>query len=41
MENLEGLLFAWLFVVRHGRDSSDVTLAFEDAQVVQIVMDDE
>ena len=28
-------------VVRHGRDSSDVTLAFEDAQVIQTVMDDE
>ena len=27
--------------VRHGRDSSDVTLAFEDAQVIQTVMDDE
>ena len=26
--------------VRHGRDSSDVTLAFEDAQVIQTVMDD-
>jgi hypothetical protein len=28
-------------VVRHGRDSSDVTLAFEDAQVIQTVMDDD
>jgi hypothetical protein len=27
--------------VRHGGDSSDVTLAFEDAQVIQTVMDDE
>ena len=27
--------------VRHGRDSSDVTLVFEDAQVIQTVMDDE
>ena len=27
--------------VRHGRDSSDVILAFEDAQVIQTVMDDE
>ena len=27
--------------VRHGRDSSDVTLAFEDAQVIKTVMDDE
>jgi hypothetical protein len=34
----------WLFgrlFVRHGRDNSDVTLAFEDAQVIQTVMDDE
>ena len=28
-------------VVRHGGDSSDVTLAFEDAQVIQTLMDDE
>ena len=28
-------------VVCHGRDSSDVTLAFEDAQVIQTLMDDE
>jgi hypothetical protein len=28
-------------VVCHGPDSSDVTLAFEDAQVIQTVMDDE
>jgi hypothetical protein len=44
LENLEGPIFAWLFVrlvVRHGRNSSDVTLAFEDAQVIQTVMDDE
>ena len=27
--------------VRPGRDSSDVTLAFEDAQVIQTVMDNE
>ena len=26
-------------VVRNGHDSSDVTLAFEDAQVIQTVMD--
>jgi hypothetical protein len=26
---------------RHGHDSSDVTLAFEDAQVIQTLMDDE
>ena len=32
-------LVVWL-VVRHGRDSFDVTLAFEDAQVIQTVMDD-
>ena len=30
----------WVFV-RHGHNSSDVTLAFEDAQVIQTVMDDE
>jgi hypothetical protein len=30
----------WL-VVCHGRNSSDVTLAFEDAQVIQTVIDDE
>jgi hypothetical protein len=44
LENLEGTIFAWLVVrsvVRHGLDSSDVTLAFEDAQVIQTVMDDE
>ena len=38
LENLEGSIFAWLFVwlfVCHGRDSSDVTLALEDAQVVR------
>jgi hypothetical protein len=40
LENLEGTIFAWL-VVRHGHDSSDVTLAFEDAQVIKTVMDDE
>ena len=37
-------MFAWLFgwlVVCHGCNSSDVTLAFEDAQVIQTVMDDE
>ena len=28
-------------VVRHGQDSSDVTLAFEDAQVIKTVIDDE
>ena len=28
-------------VVRHGLDSSCVTLAFEDAQVIKTVMDDE
>ena len=33
LKNLEGSIFAWslLFVVRHADDSSDVTLAFEDA----------
>ena len=33
-------LVGWSFV-RHGGDSSDVTLAFEDAQVIQTLMDDE
>jgi hypothetical protein len=37
---LFGCLAVWL-VVRHGPDSSDVTLAFEDAQVIQTVIDDE
>ena len=27
-------------VVRHGHDSSDVTLAFEDAQIIHTLMDD-
>ena len=32
LNNLEGSIFAWLFVVvRHADDSSDVTLVFEDA----------
>ena len=31
-------LFGCLFEC-HGRDSSDVTLAFEDAQVIQTLMD--
>ena len=32
LTNLEGPIIAWLlFVVRHADDSSDVTLAFEDA----------
>ena len=35
LKNLEGSIFAWLFgrlfVVCHADDSSDVTLAFEDA----------
>ena len=38
LENLEGPIFAWLFgwsVGRHGCDSSDVTLALEDAEVVR------
>ena len=35
-----GRSVGWFFV-RHGGDSSDVTLAFEDAQVIQTVMDDE
>ena len=42
LENLEGSIFVWLvgrlvgrLFVRHGRDSSDVTLALEDAQVVR------
>ena len=39
MEYLEGTIFAWLSFVRHGRDSSDVILAFEDAQVIQTLMD--
>ena len=44
IENLKGSIFAWLFGcsgVCHGGDSSDVTLAFEDAQVIQTLMDDE
>ena len=44
LTNLEGSIFAWLFgwlvVVCHGGDSSDVTLAFENAQVIQTLMDD-
>ena len=35
-----GCLVICLFVC-HGRDSSDVTLAFEDAQVILTLMDDE
>ena len=44
MENLGGSIFAWLFVCclfgwfdgcHHVGDSSDVTLAFEDAQVIK------
>ena len=37
-------LVVWLvgcLFVCHGRDSSDVTLAFEDAQLIQALMDDE
>ena len=48
IENLEGSIFAWLFVqsvgrsvICHGGDNSDVTLAFEDAQSIQTLMDDE
>ena len=37
---LVGWSFGWL-VVCHGHDSSDVTLAFEDAQVIQTLMDDD
>ena len=33
-------LFNRLFVFRHGGDGSDVTLAFEDAQVIQSSMND-
>ena len=32
-------MVVWSFV-RHGRDSSDVTLSFEDAQGIQTLMDD-
>ena len=48
LKNLEGSIFAWLFVclvvwlvVRQAGDTSDVTLSFEDAQVFQTLMDDE
>ena len=44
LTNLEGSIFTWLFVwlvvVCHGGYSSYVTLAFEDAQVIQTLMDD-
>ena len=38
LQNLDGSIFAWLlFVVCwDADDSSDVTLAFEDAQVIQL-----
>ena len=35
-----GCLVVWL-VVCHSRNSSDVILAFEDAQVIRTLMDDE
>ena len=37
LENLEGSIFAWLFgcLVGNVGNSSDVTLAFEDAQIIQ------
>ena len=39
MENLEGSVFGWLFgrlfVYPHVGNSSDVTLAFEDVQVIR------
>ena len=39
LKNLEGSiftwLFGWLFGCRHSGDSSNVTVAFEDAQVIQ------
>ena len=43
LTNLEGSIFAWLFVwllfvVCHG-DVTVVTVAFEDAQVIQTLMD--
>ena len=44
LKNLEGSIFARLFgwsFGRHGGNSSDVTLAIEDAQVIQTLMDDE
>ena len=48
MKNQEGSLFAWLFVPFFGQlvvccsgNSSDITLAFEDDQVIQTLMDDE
>ena len=44
LKNLEGSIFAWLFVwlvaIRHADNSSDVTLAFDDAQVIQTLIDD-
>ena len=42
LKNLKGSIFAWLVVlvvVHHAGDSSNVTLAFEDAQVIQTLMD--
>ena len=44
LKNLEGSIFARLFgwsIGRHGGNSSDVTLAIEDAHVIQTLMDDE
>ena len=38
---LKVLYLCGCLVVRHGRNSSDVTLAFENAQVIQTLMDDE
>ena len=34
-----GWSVVWLFGLRYGGNSSDVTLAFEDAQVIQTFMD--
>ena len=38
LTNLEGSIFAWLFVHRHS-DVTVVTVPFEDAQVIQTLMD--
>ena len=38
LQNLDDFIFAWLFVIGWDADhSSDVTMAFEDAQVIQLV----
>ena len=38
LQNLDDSIFAWLFVIGWDADnSSDVNMAFEDAQVIQLV----